>query len=91
MKVTAHSLNSYYTCTYDNIGGDDYVVGPYVVAIPAGRTRLSFDVPILGDNILEGDEQFLLVISNSLPDRVTISNPDQTIVTIKDNDRELNF
>ena len=49
-------------------------------------TSVSFDVPIISDNILESVEQFQLSISNSLPDRVIVSNPSQTIVTITDND-----
>ena len=49
-------------------------------------TSVSFDVPIIGDNILESVEQFQLSISNLLPDRVIVSDPSQTMVTITDND-----
>ena len=39
---------------------------------------------------MESSEQFQLsVTSNSLPDRVTISNPSQITVTIVDNDSKL--
>ena len=51
---------------------------------------MSFNVTIIGDNIMESNEQFQLnITSNSLPDRVTISNPSQITVTIVDNDSKL--
>ena len=53
---------------------------------PASVVSVSFDIPIIGDNILESVEQFQLSISNSLPERVIVSDPSQTTVTITDND-----
>ena len=70
-------------------GGVDYVSGPYNVTFPAGMTSTMLDLLITGDFILERDEQFLLTISNSLPDRVLLGNPRQTTVTIVDNDGKL--
>ncbi|XP_065918913.1 sodium/calcium exchanger Calx-like [Dysidea avara] len=75
--------NSDFTAT----GDVDYTSGPYIVTFPAGMITASFNIPILDDNVLENDEQFQLsIIFNSLPDRVTISDPSQTTVTIRDDD-----
>ena len=72
--------------------GVDYDSGPYAVTFPAGVTSVPFDVPINNDNILESNEQFQLrIVPKSLPDRVTVSSPSQTIVSIIDNDGELSL
>ena len=53
-------------------------------------TRVSFDVNIMNDNLLELDETFKLRInSSSLPNRVIVNSPSETTVTIMDNDRKL--
>jgi len=62
--------------------------GPYNVTFPAGVTNMSLNITIVDDNILESDEIFHLNISNSLPNHVTLSNMNQSTVTIKDNDSE---
>ena len=72
-----------------NTGGDDYTIGPYDVIIPAGSTEVPFDVLIIGDQILEQDEKFRLVISIPILDRVTVNSSDWAVVTIKDNNRKL--
>ena len=82
--ITAHLI-----IYVHNTGGGDYTIGPYDVMIPAGSTKIPFDVLIIGDKILEQDEQFRLVIFNPLLDRVTVNHPNQSIVTIMDNDRKL--
>ena len=65
----------------------DYTSGPYTVTIPAGQTTATFNVPINGDDVLEGDEEFMLtIISSSLPTGVTHGTPCQATVTIMDND-----
>ena len=53
-------------------------------------TRVSFDIPINDDDILEGNENFMLTIDpTSLPPTgVTVGVPGQTTVTIVDNDRK---
>lgn len=67
--------------------GNDYTSGPYNVNIPAGLTRVQFDVPITNDNILESNETFILnIMSNSVPDKLIISDPRESTVTIVDND-----
>ena len=68
----------------------DYTSGPYNVTIPTGETTAAFNVPIKDDDILEGDENFILIIhSTSLPKSVTPGNPDEATVTIVDDDRKL--
>ena len=65
----------------------DYTSGPYTVIIPAGRTTATFDVPIIDDNILEGNEDFVLTIDvASLSTGVTHGSPGETTVTIVDDD-----
>ena len=67
----------------------DYTSGPYTVTFPAGQTTTTFDVPINDDNILEGNENFMLTISpSSLPINVVVGDPSQATVTILDNDRK---
>ena len=61
----------------------DYTSGPYTVTFPAGETTATFNVPINDDNILEGNEYFMLTIDEtSLPTNVTRSTPGQTTITI---------
>ena len=69
-------------------GGVDYNnSGPYTVQFNVGLTRVLLTVSIYDDNILEGNETFNLSIgTSSLPSRVTIGNPGETMVTILDND-----
>ena len=67
----------------------DYTSGPYTVTFPAGQTTATFDVPINDDDILEGNENFILTINpSSLPSDVSVGDPDQATVTIVDNDRK---
>ena len=50
-------------------------------------TSVSFDVPIINDNVLEDNKNFILTIrSSSLPDRVTRGTLGQATITIVDND-----
>ena len=68
----------------------DYDSGPYTITINAGQTTATFDVAINDDNILEGNENFMLTInSSSLPTGVTRGDLGQAAVTIMDNDRKL--
>ena len=70
-------------------GGVDYNSGPYNVQFSVGVTRVSFDVSINNDFVLEGDEIFSLnVDSSSLPDHITVGDPGQATVTILANDGE---
>ena len=68
-------------------GGVDYGSGPYTVTIPAGMTRVPFNVSIINDNILENDEDFeLIIIPGSLPDNVRRGSTGRTRVTIVNDD-----
>ena len=53
-------------------------------------TRVSFDMIIMNDNLMEINETFKLRInSSSLPNRVIVNSPNETTVTIMDNDRKI--
>jgi len=69
-------------------GGIDYKSGSYKVKIPSGQTSTQFKVLITDDNLLEENENFVLIIDpSSIPsDIATAGNPNQTTVTITDND-----
>ena len=64
----------------------DYNSGSYTVQFDAGVTRVSFNISINNDNIMEGNESFTLNINPSLPSSVTIGDHNQTTVTILAND-----
>ena len=66
--------------------GIDYKFGPHaMITFPAGVTRVPINISLTGDNTLEGIEHFGLTInSSSLPNNVTIGNPDTAVVTIVD-------
>jgi len=52
-------------------------------------TSVSFDVPIIDDNILENDETFnIIILSTSLSGRISIGAPSQAIITIQESDRK---
>lgn len=74
---------------YNLIGTEDYDSGPYAVTIPANMTIVPIDVAINNDNIYENNEEFYVIIdSKSLPVNIIVGTPNQTTVTIVDNDRE---
>ena len=67
----------------------DYTSGPYTVTFPAGQTITTFDIPIIDDIIVEGDENFMLTINEtSLPTGVTRGTPGEATVRIVDDDRK---
>ena len=52
-------------------------------------TSVPFDVSITNDNVLEGSETFQLVITtSSLQRRVSQTAPNQTVISIIDDDSE---
>ena len=68
-------------------GGVDYDSGPFDITFPAGETLAIFNVSIIDDNIMEGNENFTLSInSSSLPNGVAIGDPGHTTVIIIDDD-----
>ena len=71
-------------------GGVDYTSGPYTITFAAGVKRVTFDVPISDDNVLEDIKNFTLTVNPSLlPNNVTVGNSGQATVIIVDNDRKL--
>ena len=64
----------------------DYDSGPYTVTFLAGQTTATFNVPINDDNVLEGNENFMLTIDSPLPNGVAHGTPSQATVIIMDND-----
>ena len=84
--LTINNLECYSVIT----GGVDYASGPYIVTFNAGVTSVSFDVPIIDDDILEFSEEifFLIIDQSSLPTGFTVDNPNEVMVTIKDDDGE---
>lgn len=68
-------------------GGVDYLSGPYNVTFAAWQFTASFVIPLLDDHIVEDNEDFTLHIDQkSLPDCVSVGNPNQAIVIIIDDD-----
>ena len=57
---------------------------------PAGVTHATINIPVVDDNIFEGNENFTVLIDLlSLPSYITILNPSEAVVTILDNDGKL--
>ena len=67
----------------------DYTSGPYTVTFPAGQTIATFNVSINDDIILEGNENFMLTINETLPTGVTRGTPSEATVTIVEDDGKL--
>ena len=73
---------------YNLLGGTDYSPrGPYNITIPAGQTTFSFDVSIIDDDVLEGNEDFnLIILAESLPNDIRLGDHNRSTVTIVDDD-----
>ncbi|XP_065915711.1 extracellular matrix protein 3-like [Dysidea avara] len=68
-------------------GGIDYYSTPYNITFPAGVTRVPLSITIIDDNIFESDEIFYLnITTDSLPNGVSVGYPNQTTVTIEDDE-----
>lgn len=64
---------------------NDYGSGPYTVTFPAGMTTAYFVVPIINDDLLEGNETFTLTLNPLLlPNDVIAGHPAEATVTIID-------
>ena len=85
-SLYAYAFSGHVFNTSLHVGGVDYSpAGPYSVTIPAGMTNVSFSISINPDNILEGDEVFLLTIDQiSIP--TVIVSDDSALVVIIDDD-----
>lgn len=69
------------------IGDYDYVFKSYNVSVPAGTTRISLNISIINDNILEENENFTLSVVPS--SHVTIGDPGKATVVILNDDGKL--
>ena len=68
---------------------NDYTMGLYNVTFSAVTTESFIDIPLCNDIVLEDNETFrITIVSDSLHDNVTSSNPNQVSVRITDNDRK---
>jgi len=66
------------------IAGQDYVTTSGTLTFLDGETSQTFDVPIIGNTIVDGDRTVNLTLSN--PTGATIGTPNPAILTILDND-----
>ena len=67
--------------------GENFTFKQYNVTLPAGTTRISFNVSIINDDLLEYNEEFILNINHSLlPFNVYAGSNYQTTVMIVDDD-----
>ena len=65
----------------------DYVSGQYNITIPAGSTNATFNISIIDDSLFEGDEEFYLIIDQSLSlSGITIGSPYRAVVKIFENE-----
>ena len=71
--------------------GDDYEPGPYIFTIPVEETNILVNISITDDDIVEGNEIFILATDeDSLPNRVMLRQICSIMpVTIVDNDSKL--
>ena len=69
------------------IGDIDFESVPYNITFPAGVTNISFNIMIYDDDVLEGNENFTLTMNaESLPDGITIDDPNTVIMIIRNDD-----
>ena len=68
------------------IGNDDYTSGPYNVFFERGDTRVFLLIPLLNDDLYEGDEYFNVTIADSLPSGVVRGHPYTANVKIEDDE-----
>lgn len=65
--------------------GSDYIAASGTLTFTNGETSKSFDVYIIDDTLIEGDETVLLSLSNAIGD-VELLNPSAAVLTIVDQD-----
>lgn len=70
---------------YDLTGNYDYKLVSHFITIPAGKTHIKLNISIIDDDILEGYENFqLVIISGSLPKGFKRGKLNKVTVTIVD-------
>lgn len=67
------------------LGDEDYSAGPYNVTFMMGELQKKFNVLIIDDSVLEGNENVEFIISENLPGRIS-RGTFQTTLTILDDD-----
>ena len=73
------------------LGGTDYNSTQHNITFTTGVTRVQFNVAIIDDSLFESDEIFYLIITtDSLPNGVSVGYPNQTTVTIEDDEGNCN-
>ena len=75
-----------YSTTSDTaIDGDDYMSSSGTITFASGETTQTISIPIVNDDIPEGDESFTITLSNPSSDSVLV-NPSTIMVVININD-----
>ena len=69
--------------SYNITGGDDYGSGPYNVTFAVGSTRVSYNITIIDDSVLEDNEMFSISII-SITNGHIVGTPALATVTIID-------
>ena len=68
----------------------DYDSGPYTATITTGNDRTTISIPVNDDDIVEGNENFVVTIEmSSLPNDFVLGTDSQATVTIRDEDSKL--
>ena len=71
-------------------GGQDYDSGPHTATITTGSDRTSLSIPVNDDDIVEGNEDFVVFIEmSSLPNGFVLGAVSQATVTVRDEDSKL--
>lgn len=81
---------SYFTSNLTATAGFDYVASGGTVAFGDGETNKNIVIPILDDSFVEGNEVFLVTITNATGG-ATITGSSSAPVTILDNDVGITF
>ena len=69
------------------LGGVDYIYpNSRTIVVPAEATSVSFNITVIDDHVLEGNESFHLYFSSSLPDIVVEGIISQVQVIIFNDD-----
>lgn len=86
-KVTTAPVTVTYHTAGTAVSGTDYTALSGTVTIPVGSSSAAVSVPVLDDNLVEGDETVILImdaVSSSLP--FVAGTPKQDTVIINDDD-----
>jgi len=86
-KTTSVPINVSYTSTGTAASGTDYTALSGTVTIPAGSTSATVLVPVLDDDLVEGEETVILTLDGATADLPFVIGAQNTdTVTINDDD-----